>query len=141
MKVSKNFTQSQAREIWERQGWRCAGGCGFRFGPDGFPVPHHKKPKSQLSLKEIEEAGPEWYLLVGVGLCPECHDRVHRGDPLMARFRTHKGQKIGETELDLPYHLKWCESYKRSGFGPCTCDLERRMKAREEYDEGGEGLD
>ena len=73
---------------------RCGGQCEFCFDK-GVQV-HHRKyrslaPKDPLlhDLRNLD------------ALCPFDHERTHRGDPEMSRYRTLRWQKIGETEADI----------------------------------------
>jgi hypothetical protein len=101
----KNFTLEQIESIWRQQNLRCDNCgricCGTSGGEDYWGQVHHKKKKSHLSKREIEELGPGGGTDNGVGLCQECHTMTENNDPKMAKYRTKSFQKIGERESDF----------------------------------------
>ncbi len=72
---------------------RCGNQCEHCF-TRGVHI-HHKKYRSR-GHSEPKLNDPENLC----GLCPECHERTHRGDPAFARYRTKSWQEVGESEAD-----------------------------------------
>ncbi len=82
-------SEKAAKEVLERCGNQCEF-C-FTFGVQIHHVKYRSRaPRDPLLHEPINLAG----------LCQECHDRTHDGDPALARFRTHSWQEIGKTEAD-----------------------------------------
>ena len=58
--------------------------------------PHHKKPRSALTAKDIKEFGPGAGRVNCIGLCRQCHSDTHLHLPGTHIYRTEMNQQIGE---------------------------------------------
>jgi len=86
-KRGKPIPDKVLKEVYERQRGRCA----FCNCVQLDTAPHHVKYRSRGGSNEAKNL--KW-------LCRPCHNRAHKGDPELARFRTYTWQEEGQTEAD-----------------------------------------
>lgn len=92
--LARDFTSEVVAQMRLEQGGRCLR-CGL---PDHLD-PHHKKPRSALTAKDLKEHGPGGGRRNCLGLCRPCHDDVHAHKPGTEIYRTQMNQEVGENAV------------------------------------------
>lgn len=87
----KDFTSEVILQMVAEQGSKC-----LRCGRPDHLDPHHKKPRSALTARDLKIHGAGGGRKNCLGLCRECHEDVHAHKPGTERFRTQMNQEVGE---------------------------------------------
>ncbi|MEN6550180.1 MAG: hypothetical protein ABFE07_29400 [Armatimonadia bacterium] len=93
--LAREFAPEVIAQMLQEQRGACLR-CGRSSTVEHWLDPHHKKPRSALTAKDIREHGPGGGRKNCLGLCRDCHDAVHRHEPGTEKYRTQMNQEVGE---------------------------------------------